>query len=56
MTAILEINLTDPERAKPLADAIKKVAKGSFKLESIEWTPQSKVTIRYARAGAKASF
>ncbi|MGA3110477.1 MAG: hypothetical protein ABSE15_00410 [Candidatus Bathyarchaeia archaeon] len=38
MTAILEINLTDPEIAKPLTDAIKKIAKGSFKLESLEWT------------------
>jgi hypothetical protein len=38
MTAILEINLTDPEMANPLAGAIKKIVKGSFKLESIECT------------------
>jgi hypothetical protein len=34
--------------AKPLAGAIKKIAKGSFKLESIECTSQGKVTIMYA--------
>jgi hypothetical protein len=48
MTAILEINLTDPEMAKPLQAQLKKIAKGPFKLESIECTSQGKVTIMYA--------
>ncbi len=42
--------------ANSFTDAIRKIAKGFFKLEEMEWTPQGKVTIKYARAFVNVSF